>query len=92
MGDGMGMGSATKSVQSLEGLDWATAENKREGSKHYQKLDPSKDCRSRPQLWRIAGIGGGGSSRTIERETVMMQRAGADPGVSNTGQKHRLSQ
>jgi dienelactone hydrolase len=43
-GDGMmggGMGG-TKSVQLLEALDWATAENARKDSKYYQKLDPSK--------------------------------------------------
>jgi len=39
---GMGMGMATKSAQLLEALDWATAENKRQGSKYYQKLNPSK--------------------------------------------------
>lgn len=42
MGGGMGTGVATKSEQLLEALDWATAENKRPGSKYYQKLDPSK--------------------------------------------------
>jgi len=42
MGGGMGMGSQTKSAQLLEALDWATAENKRQDSKYYQKLDPSK--------------------------------------------------
>ncbi len=42
MGGGMGMGQATKSAQLLEALDWATAENKRQDSKYYQKLDPSK--------------------------------------------------
>ena len=42
MGGGAGMGSATKSAQLLEALDWATAENKRKDSKYYQKLDPSK--------------------------------------------------
>jgi hypothetical protein len=42
MGGGMGMGSATKSAQLLEALDWATAENKRQDSKYYQKLNPSK--------------------------------------------------
>jgi hypothetical protein len=42
MGGGMGMGSSTKSAQLLEALDWATAENKRQDSKYYQKLDPSK--------------------------------------------------
>jgi hypothetical protein len=41
-GSGMGMGSSTKSAQLLEALDWATAENKRQDSKYYQKLDPSK--------------------------------------------------
>ena len=40
MGGGMGMG--TKSEQLLEALDWATAENKRQDSKYYQKLNPSK--------------------------------------------------
>jgi dienelactone hydrolase len=39
MGGGMG---DTKSAQLLEALDWATAENKRNDSKYYQKLDPSK--------------------------------------------------
>jgi dienelactone hydrolase len=39
---GMGMGSQTKSAQLLEALDWATAENKRQDSKYYQKLNPSK--------------------------------------------------
>jgi len=39
---GMGMGGGTKSAQLLEALDWATAENKRQDSKYYQKLDPSK--------------------------------------------------
>ncbi|HTY60676.1 MAG TPA: alpha/beta hydrolase [Acidobacteriota bacterium] len=42
MGGGMGMGSSTKSAQLLEALDWASAENKRQDSKYYQKLDPSK--------------------------------------------------
>ena len=42
MGGGMGMGSSTKSAQLLEALDWATAENKRQDSKYYQKLNPSK--------------------------------------------------
>lgn len=41
-GGGMGMGGATKSAQLLEALDWATAENKRQDSKYYQKLNPSK--------------------------------------------------
>jgi dienelactone hydrolase len=43
--DGMGgggMGDQTKSAQLLEALDWATAENKRAGSKYYQKVNPSK--------------------------------------------------
>ncbi|MBN2318524.1 MAG: alpha/beta hydrolase [Acidobacteria bacterium] len=40
-GGGM-MGGGTKSAQLLEALDWATAENKRSGSKYYGKLDPSK--------------------------------------------------
>jgi hypothetical protein len=39
---GMGMGSGTKSAQLLEALDWATAENKRQDGKYYQKLNPSK--------------------------------------------------
>jgi len=42
MGGGMGMGSQTKSAQLLEALDWATAENKRQDSKYYQRLNPSK--------------------------------------------------
>ena len=42
MGGGMGMGMGTKSAQLLEALDWATAENKRQDSKYYQKLNPSK--------------------------------------------------
>jgi dienelactone hydrolase len=42
MGGGTGMGMATKSAQLLEALDWATAENKRQDSKYYQKLNPSK--------------------------------------------------
>jgi dienelactone hydrolase len=47
-GDGPGGGmiggdmGGTKSAQLLEALDWATAENKREDSKYYEKLDPSK--------------------------------------------------
>jgi hypothetical protein len=41
-GMGGGMGSSTKSAQLLEALDWATAENKRQDSKYYQKLNPSK--------------------------------------------------
>jgi dienelactone hydrolase len=41
-GMGGGMGSATKSSQLIEALDWATAENKRQDSKYYQKLDPAK--------------------------------------------------
>jgi len=41
-GGGMGMGGATKSAQLLEALDWATAENKRQDSKYYQKLNPSR--------------------------------------------------
>jgi dienelactone hydrolase len=39
---GMGMGGGTKSAQLLEALDWATAENKRQDSKYYQKLNPSR--------------------------------------------------
>lgn len=39
---GMGMGGQTKSSQLLEALDWATAENKRQDGKYFQKLDPSK--------------------------------------------------
>jgi hypothetical protein len=39
---GMGTGGGTKSAQLLEALDWATAENVRQNSKYYQKLDPSK--------------------------------------------------
>ena len=39
---GMGMGGATKSAQLLEALDWAAAENKRQGSKYFGKLTPSK--------------------------------------------------
>ena len=35
-------GGGTKSAQLLEALDWATAENKRQGSKYYQKVNPSK--------------------------------------------------
>jgi hypothetical protein len=42
MGGGMGMGGGTKSAQLLEALDWATAENKRQDSKYYQKLNPSE--------------------------------------------------
>jgi pimeloyl-ACP methyl ester carboxylesterase len=38
----MGRGGGTKSEQLLEALDWATAENKRQDSKYYQKLNPSK--------------------------------------------------
>jgi hypothetical protein len=41
-GGGAGMGGGTKSAQLLEALDWATAENKRQDSKYYQKLNPSK--------------------------------------------------
>jgi len=41
-GGGAAMGSSTKSAQLLEALDWATAENKRQGGKYYQKLNPSK--------------------------------------------------
>jgi dienelactone hydrolase len=41
-GMGGGMGSSTKSAQLIEALDWATAENKRQDSKYYQKLDPTK--------------------------------------------------
>ena len=41
-GGGGGMGGGTKSAQLLEALDWATAENKRSGSKYYGKVDPSK--------------------------------------------------
>jgi dienelactone hydrolase len=41
-GMGGGMGGGTKSAQLLEALDWATAENKRQDSKYYQKLNPSK--------------------------------------------------
>ena len=41
-GSGGVMGGATKSAQLLEALDWATAENKRSGSKYYGKVDPSK--------------------------------------------------
>ena len=39
---GMGAGGGTKSAQLLEALDWATAENKRQDGKYYQKLNPSK--------------------------------------------------
>jgi hypothetical protein len=39
---GMGGGGGTKSSQLLDALDWATAENKRQDSKYFQKLDPSK--------------------------------------------------
>jgi hypothetical protein len=42
MGGGAGMGSGTKSAQLIEALDWATAENKRQDGKYYQKLNPSK--------------------------------------------------
>jgi len=35
-------GGGTKSSQLLEAIDWATAENKRSGSKFYEKLDPEK--------------------------------------------------
>jgi hypothetical protein len=41
-GMGGGMGSATKSAQLIEALDWATAENKRKDSKYYQKLNPAE--------------------------------------------------
>jgi dienelactone hydrolase len=47
----MGMGG-TKSDQMLEAIDWATAENKRSGSKFYGKLDPSK--------FAVAGMSCGG--------------------------------
>ena len=49
---GMGMGGGTKSAQMLEALDWATAENKRSGSKYYQKLDLSE--------FAVAGMSCGG--------------------------------
>jgi len=39
---GMGMGGATSSAQLIEAIDWATAENRRQGSKYYQKLDPTR--------------------------------------------------
>ncbi len=42
MGGGMGAGGGTKSAQLLEALDWATAENKRQDGKYYQKLNPSR--------------------------------------------------
>jgi hypothetical protein len=48
---GMGMGG-TKSAQMLEAIDWATAENKRSGSKFYGKLDPSR--------FAVAGMSCGG--------------------------------
>jgi dienelactone hydrolase len=51
-GGGMGMGGGTKSAQMLEAIDWATAENKRSGSKYYGKLDPSK--------FAVAGMSCGG--------------------------------
>lgn len=35
-------GGGTKSAQLLEALDWATAENKRQGSKYYGKVNPAK--------------------------------------------------
>jgi len=41
-GGGMGAGGGTQSSQLLDALNWATAENKRQDSKYYQKLDPSK--------------------------------------------------
>jgi dienelactone hydrolase len=47
----MGMGG-TKSAQMLEAIDWATAENKRSGSKYYGKLDPSR--------FAVAGMSCGG--------------------------------
>jgi dienelactone hydrolase len=46
-----GMGG-TKSAQMLEAIDWATAENKRSGSKFYGKLDPSR--------FTVAGMSCGG--------------------------------
>lgn len=49
---GRGMGSGTKSAQMLEAIDWATAENKRSGSKFYGKLDPEK--------FAVAGMSCGG--------------------------------
>jgi len=49
---GMGMGGGTKSAQMLEAIDWATAENKRSGSKYFEKLDPSK--------FAVAGMSCGG--------------------------------
>jgi hypothetical protein len=49
---GMGGGSGTKSAQMIEAIDWATAENKRSGSKYNGKLDPSK--------FAVAGMSCGG--------------------------------
>jgi dienelactone hydrolase len=49
---GMGGMGGTKSAQMLEAIDWATAENKRSGSKFYGKLDPSK--------FAVAGMSCGG--------------------------------
>lgn len=37
-----GVGGGTKSVQLLEALEWATAENQRKDSKYYGKVNPSK--------------------------------------------------
>jgi len=52
LGGGMGIGGGTKSVQLLEAIDWATAENKRSNSKYSGKLDPS--------LFAVAGMSCGG--------------------------------
>jgi hypothetical protein len=41
-GGGSMQGGGTKSAQLLEALDWTTAENKRPGSKYYQKINLSK--------------------------------------------------
>jgi hypothetical protein len=49
---GMGGMGGTESAQMLEAIDWATAENKRSGSKFYGKLDPSK--------FAVAGMSCGG--------------------------------
>ena len=51
-GGGMMGGGGTKSSQLLEAIDWATAENKRSGSKFYKKLDPEK--------FAVAGMSCGG--------------------------------
>jgi dienelactone hydrolase len=76
-GMGAGMGGGTKSVQLLEALDWATAENKRQDSKYYQKLNPSK--------FAVAGHSCGGlQALEVSTDPRITTTLVMDSGVLNT--------